>query len=72
MASRRTRARPPTSRSAAIRWSPITKENASIARASTSAATFVVVLMAALMWAVWTYQGPGPAAKGGDFFLAFA
>ncbi|HPA38957.1 MAG TPA: endolytic transglycosylase MltG [Phenylobacterium sp.] len=22
--------------------------------------------MAALMWAVWTYQGPGPAAKAGD------
>ncbi len=37
-----------------------------ITTALSAAATFVVVLMAALMWAVWTYQGPGPAAKSGD------
>ena len=34
--------------------------------ALSAAATFAVVLMAALMWAVWTYQGAGPTAKLGD------
>ncbi len=28
--------------------------------------TFAIVVMAAMLWAVWMYQGAGPAAKSGD------
>jgi len=31
-----------------------------------AAATFVVVMMIAAGWALWSYQGPGPAARSGE------
>jgi UPF0755 protein len=31
-----------------------------------AAATFVAVLMAAALWAVWSFQGPGPEARSGE------
>ena len=31
-----------------------------------AAATFVAVLMLAALWALWTFQGPGPAARTGQ------
>ena len=31
-----------------------------------AAATFVAVMMVAVLWALWSFQGPGPMAKAGD------
>jgi UPF0755 protein len=33
---------------------------------SSAAATLAVVLAVVLVWALWSYQGPGPAAKSGE------
>ena len=37
--------------------------------AASAAATLAAVVVLFLVWAVWSYQGPGPSAKSGDTTL---
>jgi UPF0755 protein len=45
--------------------SPLTAARRWVVTTLSGAATFGVVLLLALLWAFWAYQGPGPAAKAG-------
>jgi len=53
--------RPPRSRSGGL--TPLRRLVISLGSA---AATIAAVAVLALVWAVWSYQGPGPAAKSGE------
>ena len=46
--------------------SPLSKLRRLIVTTLSAAATFLVILLLAVVWALWSYNGPGPAAKTGE------
>ena len=45
---------------------PLTAARRLIVTISSAGATFLVIALLAVVWALWSYNGPGPAAKTGE------
>ncbi len=48
-----------------VKASPLSALRRLLVMVLSAAATFVVIVMTAALWALWSYNGPGPAAKTG-------